>query len=263
MDWKTLAGTGGAVMLAVSLACTSSPATAPSETTTTFEGAVKVSAPTVQSPVNNQQIGSLTPTLSATAATGQYTPLTLQYRFQVLNDSGVIAQDSGVVGGPSWTTTQALTPNSLFTWRVRAEYQGAAGPWSASGSFTTPDPPPPFPGPIGDWQACAPRTDKADLVSCVWDAVRPTNSVGDLEVSKRVAWLLRGEGAGLLIKNGGENIVLWQGYSFSASRICYPDGHIYKLISDAGPGGANTPVFTDNGFVDPTLYVPAIDPSKP
>ena len=57
--------------------------------------------------------------------------------------------------------------------------------------------------------------------------------------------------------------MLWEGYSFSASRICFPDGRIYKIISDAGPGGKNAPDFSDNGLVDPTLYVPAIDPSKP
>jgi hypothetical protein len=87
--------------------------------------------------------------------------------------------------------------------------------------------------------------------------------VGDFEVVKRVAWLLRGDGAGLLIKVGGENVVLWQGYSLSATRICFQDGHIYKLIGDAGPGGANSPGFSDNEFVEKTLYVPAIDPSKP
>ena len=83
------------------------------------------------------------------------------------------------------------------------------------------------------------------------------------EVVKRVAWLLRGEGGGLLIKESGENVVRWQGYSFSATRICFPDGHIYKIIGDAGPGGANSPGFSDNDFVDRALYVPAIDPARP
>ena len=45
--------------------------------------------------------------------------------------------------------------------------------------------------------------------------------------------------------------------------MCYSDGHIFKRISDAGPGGTNGPGFADNGFVDKTLYVPAIDPRKP
>ena len=81
---------------------------------------------------------------------------------------------------------------------------------------------------------------------------------GAFEVTKRVAWLLRGEGAGLLIKNGGENIVGWMGYSFSAGRICYPDGHIYKVLSDIP--STNGPSWQDNDFVDRSLYVPAINP---
>jgi hypothetical protein len=76
-----------------------------------------------------------------------------------------------------------------------------------------------------------------------------------------VAWALRGEGGGLLIKNAGDNIVPWQGYSFSAGRICYPDGHIFKVLSDVPT--TNGPIWLDNGMVDPGLYVPAIDPNLP
>ena len=221
-----------------------------------------VAAMTAQAPIKDQVLSALTATLVATPATGDAT-LLLQYRFQVFNDAGTLVLDSGLVNAPTWTTTITLTPTKRYTWKARAEYQGFAGSWSDIASFTTPDPPPAFPGPIGDWQSCASLTNKGALVNCVHAAVRPTNSVGDFEVVKRVAWLLRGEGAGLLIKSGGENVVLWQGYSLSATRLCYRDGHIYKIISDAGPGGTNGPGFADNGFVDLALHVPAIDPSKP
>ena len=53
-----------------------------------------------------------------------------------------------------------------------------------------------------------------------------------------------------------------KGYNFSLSRICYPDGHIYKVLSDAGPGGTNGPTWSDNDFVDRSLYVPAINPDS-
>jgi len=139
---------------------------------------------------------------------------------------------------------------------------GQAGPWSATASFTTPEQPPAYNKPIGSWEGCA-GLKTVTLVQCVWNAVRPTHSVGDMEVTKRVAWLLRGDGGGLLIKESGENVVRWQGYSFSATRICFADGHIFKIIGDAGPGGANSPSFGDNAFVERSLYVPAIDPSKP
>ena len=116
--------------------------------------------------------------------------------------------------------------------------------------------PPVDPG--GDWQNCVPTPGEA-LVFCVHAAIKPARTVeGAFEVTKRVAWLLRGQGAGLLIKNGGENIVSWKGFSFAAARICYPDGHIYKLLTDVPT--TNGPSWQDNDFVDRSLYLPAIDP---
>jgi hypothetical protein len=40
--------------------------------------------------------------------------------------------------------------------------------------------------------------------------------------------------------------------------MCYPDGHIYKLLSDVPT--TNGPSWQDDGLVDRSLYVPAIDP---
>ena len=105
--------------------------------------------------------------------------------------------------------------------------------------------------------------DKFRLVDCVHGYIAPgPSSTRAFEVTKRVAWLLRHEGAGLLIKDSGENIIAWQGHWFSIGRICYPDGHIYKVLSDVGDGGANGPTWDDNGFVDPSRYVAAIDPNR-
>jgi len=255
-----------AALLTATWACSSSSGTPtnPSGTTTAVpDASLKVTAPTAQSPINGQRLNSLSATLTATASTSTYAPVPLQYRFQIFNDGSGLVQDSGLVGAPTWTTPVALTPNAAFTWKVRAEYQGAGGPWSSAASFSTPDPPPAYNKPIGDWQHCGSFVKDIDLAFCVWDAVRPGNLVDDMEVVKRIAWLRRDQGAGLLIKNGGDGVVLWQGYSFSASRICYADGHIYKVIIDAGAGGQNLPTFADNDFVDKSLYVPAIDPSKP
>jgi hypothetical protein len=54
--------------------------------------------------------------------------------------------------------------------------------------------------------------------------------------------------------------VSWRGYSFSASRIMYPDLRLIKVLSDVPT--TNGPSWQDEG-VDGTLagrYVPAIDP---
>jgi hypothetical protein len=186
-----------------------------------------------------------------------------------------------------------LTSNGTFDGdAIHAPYTGSScfGPFSGTATLhksdltkptpapaPEPDPvPTPAPAPAPDpipppappaaapepWEACAAFVDnKDDLVHCVHDATRPGSS-GALafEVVKRVAWLLRGEGGGLLIKDSGENIIFWKGQWFSISRMCYPDGHIFKVISDAGDGGTNGPSWSDNGFVDPSKYVPAIDP---
>jgi hypothetical protein len=133
-------------------------------------------------------------------------------------------------------------------------------------SPAAPEPPPPAtPAPPADpLFGCGGIADKPQLVQCIWDHIHPTDGVTAFEVTKRVAWALRGEGAGLLIKNGGDNIVAWQGHLFSVSRIVYSDGRLVKVISDAGPGGANGASWQDNGdYVDRALYVPAIDPALP
>jgi hypothetical protein len=167
---------------------------------------------------------------------------------------------------------QDLSYGKIYFWHVKAYDPSTQGPWSSTEAFQTPLPPPPPPtgggggggggGVGGDWKKCSSLTgDKQKLSECVHDAVNPGfGAEAAFEVTKRIAWLLRGEGGGLLIKNGGENIVSWKGRSFAAGRICYPDGHIYKVLSDVG--GGNGATWADNGFVDRSLYVPAIDPDS-
>jgi hypothetical protein len=85
---------------------------------------------------------------------------------------------------------------------------------------------------------------------------------------RRVAWTLKGDGCGLLYKSGGENVIDYQGERYSISRVCYPPGsapdgvscQIYKILSDAGPGGSNGPQWVDDGPVDADRYRPALPP---
>ena len=81
-------------------------------------------------------------------------------------------------------------------------------------------------------------------------------------MTKRVAWLLRGSGFGLLRKDGGENIVSWNGMSFAAARIVVREGastHLYKLLSDVPNGG---PQWADEGL-DPGLNSLWVAPMQP
>jgi len=134
-----------AALLAIAVACSrqeASPVTpsgapgAATDAATAADGStLKVTAPTPLSPVNDQaQNGA--PTLTASGSTAKFgTQMPLQYRFQVLNESGAIVQDSGVISALTFNVTSTLEFKKRHTWRVRAEYQGQFGPWSASGSF--------------------------------------------------------------------------------------------------------------------------------
>jgi hypothetical protein len=118
------------------------------------------------------------------------------------------------------------------------------------------DPPPP--PETNGWMRCG-ATSGVDLVACIHADVQPAHTPeGAFEVTKRVAWLLRASGAGLLIKRGGDNTVTWHGESFSAGRICYPDGRLVKVLTDIPT--TNGPSWQDNGVVAVELYVPAIEP---
>lgn len=110
-------------------------------------------------------------------------------------------------------------------------------------------------------------TGRAALVQCVKSALNlpaghseEENIRNAFEVVKRVAWLLRDEGCGLLIgPSSGENVISWNGYTFRAGRVCFADGQIFKILSDV-EGGTHAPYWGDDGIVDQSLYVPAMDP---
>ena len=101
---------------------------------------LKVSAPTLVSPVNGAQ--SLdSPTLTLGAVTGKFStaPSGLTYRFQVLGPAGETVADAGGVSGVTYKVAATLAFKTRYTWRARAEAGDAVGPWSVTGSFVSPD----------------------------------------------------------------------------------------------------------------------------
>jgi hypothetical protein len=103
---------------------------------------LKASAPVPVSPVGGAQLID-TVTFTASKSAGKFGDVALSYRFQVRSGS-TVAYDSGVIGGVgagdnvTHSPAQAFDPDTTFTWRVRAEYQGAFGPWSTDATFRTP-----------------------------------------------------------------------------------------------------------------------------
>lgn len=85
-----------------------------------------------------------------------------------------------------------------------------------------------------------------------------------LRVLARLNALYPAEGAGLLEKVAGENIVPYSGTLVSASRIAYPNQHIFKVLTDVPT--TNGPQWSDDGFVSVGGYMKgylAVGPSTP
>ena len=224
-----------------------------------------IGEPSPVSPSPNQILSGVRTTFVVANASHSGPVGAHDYTFEVATDEGFTNRFGSwnVHEQPNQTSLalpQDFSYAGVYYWHVRA-YDGATtGPWSRTLALATPHPPAAAP-PSGDPTFGCSTANKEKLVECIHDHVNPARTVeGAFEVTKRVAWALRGEGAGLLIKNGGENIVGWLGRSFAAARICYPDGHIYKVLTDVP--STNGPSWQDNDFVDRSLYVPAIDPNR-
>ncbi len=150
MNRKALLCTAAGI-LAVAVACSKSTPTplSPSATTQPDTAAnadgstLKATTPGTVSPTGGTQVTDPV-TLTASKATGKFQDVPLSYQFQVRSGTTVV-YDSGATGGVgsgSNVTHQApassLNPDTDYTWRVRAVYQGALGSWSSDASFKSP-----------------------------------------------------------------------------------------------------------------------------
>lgn len=103
---------------------------------------LKATAPAPVSPVNGDQPDTVV--FVATKSTGKFADFTPSYEFQIRSGNTVV-WDSGTVGaggnGPNQVQytpdTSGLQPETTYTWRARAVYQGANGPWSSDATFKT------------------------------------------------------------------------------------------------------------------------------
>lgn len=77
---------------------------------------------------------------------------------------------------------------------------------------------------------------------------------GAFEITKRVAWDLRDDGAGLLAKSTGNDA-----HGFAVDIIAYPTGAYVDCLIDAG--GVNTPAWQiHSDVIDPSRWRPPSDP---
>ena len=116
---------------------------APSVTESHIAGAgvdgttLKATAPEPVSPVNGIRVEDRRPTLTFKAATGKYAAATFTYRVELMDAGGTRIEEK-VVNGFSLVVADDLAVDKDYRWRVRAEWNGAFGPWSATASFKSP-----------------------------------------------------------------------------------------------------------------------------
>lgn len=104
---------------------------------------LKASTPTLQSPINGVKLPSGEPVVlvAGNSTTSFVSGVPLSYRFEVTNAAGVVVETALVTGGStttSRTVAAELDGDLTYQWRVRPEYQGTPGPWSARASFISP-----------------------------------------------------------------------------------------------------------------------------
>ena len=149
MTLKTLGFLSASALLAITIACTRTSPTRPSDGTSTSQGAsvtdaatgVTLTTPSLVTPTVNQQFKNVEQPVTLTvknAVTSGATPLT--YTFEVASDSGfaskVFSRD-GVAAGNGTTSVKIdkLTANKSYFWRARAQSGSLAGPYTEGRGF--------------------------------------------------------------------------------------------------------------------------------
>jgi len=152
MQHKKLVACAAAALMAVALGCSNDSPTpvSPSGAEAGGSGAgpsgetLKATAPSPQSPVNNQQPDSLVLVAGKSSPSFSGGSPAYGYEFEIRNSSGSASVCPSVkVAGGGGSSVQATPTCSLefdqsYTWRVRAFLGNANGPWSSNATFRAP-----------------------------------------------------------------------------------------------------------------------------
>ena len=132
--------------LMATVACSSSNPAGPSRASSTTRAAdsgagpdgstLKASAPSLQSPGDNETLNSIKPTLVIGSSTGRFIPMAFSYEFELQSDGGSVISRA-TPGGTTWTVPDNLQPSTAYKWRARATLNGASGPWATTNRFIT------------------------------------------------------------------------------------------------------------------------------
>jgi hypothetical protein len=103
---------------------------------TTDPVTLKVNAPVLVSPVGGIQLTEANATVTFQAATGKFVNgQVYTYRVQLFNNAETTMLDEKLGTALSYKFPTSFDPDTLYKWRVRAEYQGATGPWTTMATF--------------------------------------------------------------------------------------------------------------------------------
>ena len=102
---------------------------------------LKIAAPGPTSP-SGGATGTFPLTLTVANVSGTYRSFPVTLRYEIKNAAGTTVV-TGTQAASSGSSTSIVVNGAVpfdasLTWRVRAEYNGAAGPWSAAASFRSP-----------------------------------------------------------------------------------------------------------------------------
>ena len=176
-----------ACVMASMLACnkapqspTAPPAAVSGESDAAADGStLKVSAPTLVSPINDTRLTNRRPSMVINNATGKFAERTYTYEFQLMSDSGAVIRTVTLPAGAAqttWNFPDDLDRDTPYRFRARARLGDAFGPWSGTGRFLTlkenrtPDPSPNsicFDADGNTIRGCIPPPNKSDIVSQV------------------------------------------------------------------------------------------------
>ena len=117
-------------------------------------------APTLNSPSDNAENISLTPTLTWSAPGSGGTPT--GYKLYLSTDSNPTLYNSGTITGTSYTITTALQYNTKYYWTVSAYNEGGEGPKATVCSFNT------LPLPALNWIKCLTTPNSNASIDLEW-----------------------------------------------------------------------------------------------
>ncbi len=145
MDRKKLALFGAMCVSATLVACsnTSQSPTSPAPIADAGPSGetLKIAAPAAVSPINGAQPDTGL-SLVFNNVNGTYATFPVTYRYEIRTPGGALAASGtqAASGGAatSITVNATLDFDAEYNWRVRAEYDGKVGPWSADARFKAP-----------------------------------------------------------------------------------------------------------------------------